>query len=82
MNFFAKGLAALSLAAVFATPVLALLILVALHKGARHLVPGLHAVLTGSRAGRSRAVEKHAPDKGAHQKGWSDTYSPKEKATR
>jgi len=66
----------------FATPVLALLILVALHKGAKRLVPGLHAVLTGSRAGRSRAAEKHASDKGAHQKGWSDTYSPKEKATR
>jgi succinoglycan biosynthesis protein ExoH len=66
----------------FSTPVLALLILVVSHNVAKRLTPKLHAVLTGSRAGRSNSAPKGKPEHGTNQKGWSDTYSPEEKATR
>lgn len=66
----------------FATPVLALLILVASHSVAKRLAPKLHAVLTGSRAGRSTSSAKRIAESGPNQTSWSDTSSPKEKAIR
>ncbi|WP_349437377.1 acyltransferase [Pararhizobium sp. A13] len=66
----------------FSTPLLALLILVVSHNAAKRLTPRLHAVLTGSRAGRPGSAPKHAMQSGASQKGWSETYSAEEKATR
>jgi len=66
----------------FATPILALLILVASHTVAKRLVPKLHAVLTGSRAGHSTSAAKRLTENGANQKGFPDTSSPKEKAIR
>lgn len=66
----------------FSTPLLALLILIASHKAAKRLAPGLHAVLTGSRTGKHAAARKHPIQSGTNQKGWSEHYSAKEKATR
>jgi succinoglycan biosynthesis protein ExoH len=66
----------------FSAPILALLILVAAHKVAKRLTPKLHAVLTGSRTDRSPSATMRKPDTGTNQKGWPDTHSPKEKATR
>ena len=62
----------------FATPILALLILVASHTAAKRLAPKLHAVLTGSRTGGSASAAKRMTENG----GLSDTTSPKEKAIR
>ncbi|MCV9962774.1 acyltransferase [Pararhizobium sp. BT-229] len=65
----------------FSTPILALLILVASHNVAKRMTPRLHAVLTGSRVGRSAA--KPAAESAASHKGWSETtYPSEEKATR
>ncbi|CAN7198702.1 acyltransferase family protein [Pararhizobium sp. LjRoot238] len=66
----------------FSTPLLALLILVTSHNAAKRLTPGLHAVLTGSRAGRPGSAPKPAIQSGANQRGWSEHYSAEEKATR
>lgn len=65
----------------FSTPVLALLILAASHNAAKRLTPKLHAVLTGSRAGRS--ATKRMPENRSSRESWATCpYSPKEKATR
>lgn len=64
----------------FATPVLALVILIVSHNVAKRLTPRLHAVLTGSRAGGSRSTSQRMPENGTNHKGWSEPA--KEKATR
>jgi succinoglycan biosynthesis protein ExoH len=66
----------------FSTPLLALLILIASHTAAKRVTPRLHAVLTGSRAGRPGSTSKRATQSGATHKGWPETYSAEEKATR
>lgn len=66
----------------FSAPLLALLILIASHNAAKRMTPRLHAVLTGSRADRPGSAPKRATQSEANQKGWPETYSAEEKATR
>lgn len=66
----------------FSAPILALVILTVTHKATQVLAPPLHAILTGSRAGKVVQAKTISPPHDTAEKNWRDPYTAKKKVTR